>query len=242
MRIDGILFDKDGTLIDFHATWNDSFQRLAESLGGGDRRLAARLLEVAGFDAVRQRFLPGSLGAAANTLEIAEAWLRYLPQERSLDRLAARMDAHFVAHSSRGAVPLTDLGALFGGLQAKGIKIGVATSDSEAGARATLDYFGLGAAVDFIAGYDSGHGVKPGAGMPIAFARTCGIELSAVMVVGDNRHDLEMGRNAGAGLCVGVLSGTGGEADLAGLADHVLDDVAQIPALLRRLAAPSSGS
>jgi phosphoglycolate phosphatase len=51
-------------------------------------------------------------------------------------------------------------------------------------------------------------------------------------VVGDNMHDLEMGRGAGAGLLVGVLTGTSGEADLAPLADHVIADITLLSALL----------
>ena len=85
---------------------------------------------------------------------------------------------------------------------------------------------------DFLAGYDSGHGVKPEAGMVLAFCEQmepCG---GTVVVVGDNRHDIEMGRNAGAGLCVGVLTGTSTRGDLEDIADIVFDDIAALPAAL----------
>ena len=42
---------------------------------------------------------------------------------------------------------------------------------------------------------------------------------AAVAVVGDSFHDLEMGRRAGAGLRIGVLSGASGHADLAPAAE-----------------------
>jgi phosphoglycolate phosphatase len=41
-----------------------------------------------------------------------------------------------------------------------------------------------------------------------------------------------MGRAAAAGLVVGVLTGTSGRADLAALADHVLDSILEIESLL----------
>jgi phosphoglycolate phosphatase len=44
-------------------------------------------------------------------------------------------------------------------------------------------------------------------------------------MVGDNTHDLEMGRAAGAGLVVGVLTGSSKTPDLAPLADLVLPDI-----------------
>jgi phosphoglycolate phosphatase len=53
-----------------------------------------------------------------------------------------------------------------------------------------------------------------------------------VVVVGDNRHDIEMGRNAGAGLCVGVLTGTSTRGDLEDIADIVFDDITALPAAL----------
>jgi phosphoglycolate phosphatase len=52
-------------------------------------------------------------------------------------------------------------------------------------------------------------------------------------MVGDNRHDLEMARAAGAGLAVGVLSGTGSRKTLGGLADVILESVADLPAYIQ---------
>ena len=85
---------------------------------------------------------------------------------------------------------------------------------------------------DFLAGYDSGHGVKPDAGMVLAFCRQMGLSPAEVVVVGDNRHDIEMGRNAGVGLCIGVLTGTSERGELETIADAVLDDIASLPGYL----------
>ena len=49
-------------------------------------------------------------------------------------------------------------------------------------------------------------------------------------MVGDAVHDLAMGRAAGAGLNVGVLSGTSGREDLEGYADLILDSINDLPA------------
>jgi len=56
-------------------------------------------------------------------------------------------------------------------------------------------------------------------------------------VVGDNRHDIEMGRNANAGVCVGVLTGTSERSDLESIADIVLDDIRNLPEYLKQAGA-----
>ncbi|HCH33142.1 MAG TPA: hypothetical protein DE045_09380 [Oceanospirillaceae bacterium] len=48
---------------------------------------------------------------------------------------------------------------------------------------------------------------------------------------GDNAHDLHIGKSAGAGLNVGVLTGTSHTAELEVDADLVLDSIADLPAL-----------
>ena len=109
------------------------------------------------------------------------------------------------------------------------LKLGVATADSHQGILNTLQSFDVLQEFDFLAGYDSGHGVKPEAGMVQAFCQQLSLQSDAVVVVGDNCHDIEMGRNANAGLCVGVLTGTSNRAELEAIADIVLDDISALP-------------
>ena len=54
------------------------------------------------------------------------------------------------------------------------------------------------------------------------------VEPAQAAVVGDSPADLAMGRAAGAGLVVGVLSGVGGRADLEPYADLILGSVAEL--------------
>ena len=231
MAIAGILFDKDGTLLDYHRTWMPLNRAAALAAAEGDAALAERLLERAGFDPARGRIAAGSLLAAGTTAEIAALWSEALPG-RETAALTREMDALFVEGVAAYASPVTDLAALFRRLNGRGLALGVATSDSHEGALASLAPFAVLELLDFVAGYDSGHGTKPGPGMVEAFCRATGRPAAAVAVVGDNLHDLEMGRRAGAGLVVGVLSGTGEAAELATLADRVIDDISALEALL----------
>ena len=112
----------------------------------------------------------------------------------------------------------------------------MATNDSEAPARQHIAAHGLTALFDFIAGYDSGHGAKPGPGMCLAFARQLGLDPSRVAMVGDSLHDLHAGRAAGM-RTIGVLTGMASASVLAPHADVVLPDIGAIPGWLAELPA-----
>ena len=231
MPIRGVLFDKDGVLIDFEATWDPVNRRLADKVAGGDAALTARLLIAGGYDRESGEMRAGTVLAAGTPPEVAAAWIDHLPGWEEAD-LAAEVDRFFDATSPELAVALLDLASLFARLKARGLALGVATNDSETGARRGLARLDGLDQLDFLAGYDSGHGAKPAPGMAQAFCRATGLAAAEIAVVGDNRHDLEMGRAAGAGLLIGVRSGTGDPAALAAAADHMLDSVAGLEALL----------
>ncbi|MDJ0971574.1 MAG: HAD family hydrolase [Kiloniellales bacterium] len=229
--IRGVLFDKDGVLIDFEATWDPVNRRLAEKIACGDAALAARLLIAGGYDEDGGGMRAGTVLAAGTPPEVAAAWINLLPAW-DVRALAEEVDRFFDATSPELAVSLLDLAGLFERLKGRGLALGVATNDSELGARRGLERLGGLDRLDFLAGYDSGHGAKPAPGMAEAFCRATGLAAAEIAVVGDNLHDLEMGRAAGAGLLIGVRSGTGDPTALAAAAHHVLDSVAELENLL----------
>jgi phosphoglycolate phosphatase len=236
MAIKGILFDKDGTLLDYGATWIPLNHQAALTAADGDRDLADRMLAASGYDAAANRVRGGSLLAAGTNREIAACWAALNPS-RSVADLTRLMEQIFTECGRLSATPVAELAPLLARLKARGLRLGVATSDSEAGVHATLAHFGVIELLDFLAGYDSGYTPKPSPDLVEAFCRTTDLTASEISVVGDNLHDLEMGRAAGAGLVVGVLTGTSDHGDLAPLADHVLGSIAELEALLDEIAA-----
>jgi phosphoglycolate phosphatase len=64
--------------------------------------------------------------------------------------------------------------------------------------------------------------------MVLRAAAVVGVPASRTAVVGDSLADLEMGRAAGAGRVIGVLSGVSGREDLEPFADAVVDSVADL--------------
>ncbi len=237
MAIRGILFDKDGTLLDFERSWTPINRRLAFQAANGDESLALKLLELGGYDRVSGKLGAGTLLAAGNNEEIAMAWHGHLGPERpSVKDLEGMISAGFEAGGREFAVPVCDLPPVLAGLKSRGLRLGIATSDSERGVHESLSSFDVLGLFDFISGYDSGHGAKPGPGPVHGFAEKVGLPCSEIMVVGDNTHDLDMGRAAGAACVVGVLTGTSGRGDLEPYADAVLDDITHIASLLDEMA------
>lgn len=227
LKIKGILFDKDGTLVDFRATWIPAYRAAARiaAEAAGDERIAERLLRLTGYDPATDTLDPASVLAGGTTAEICDLWAR---ESGAADRigLVKRLNRAMDHYATVFATPACDaLPALFARLKARGLALGIATMDSEAVARATADTLGLTETLDFICGYDSGFGVKPDPGMIIAYCSVNGIEPGEVMMVGDTDRDMAMARAAGAGLAVGVLTGATPRDRLAPICDYVLDSV-----------------
>ncbi|MDM9626547.1 HAD family hydrolase [Rhizobium sp. S152] len=228
--IKGILFDKDGTLLDYDESWLPVNRELARIAAEGDAALADHLLRACGMDPVSGHIVPDSLLAAGNTRQIAEGLVAAGSKVEVIE-LTIRLDELF-SNAAEFSVPVTDLAGFFARLHARGFRLGVASSDNERSIRQTAQRFGFSGHIDYVAGYDSGFGTKPEPGMVLGFCAATGLDPSEVAVVGDNNHDLHMGRNAGAGVTVAVLTGTGSRASLAAASDYCLNDITEIEPLL----------
>jgi phosphoglycolate phosphatase len=126
------------------------------------------------------------------------------------------------------AVPTTDLVLLFERLVGSGRRIAVATTDDRGPTEATLRALGLRSFVSSVACGDDGIGVKPDPAMVLAICRAERVDPERAAVIGDTPADLAMGRAAGVGRTIGVLSGVGSREDLAPLADTLLRSVGDL--------------
>jgi phosphoglycolate phosphatase len=222
-----MLFDKDGTLFDFAATWGAWTRRLVLELAEGAEPMARRLAGAIGYGFDDGTFDPSSPVIAHTPSEIAEALLPHLPGAAPMS-LVARMNA---LSAEAAPVPAVPLRPLLSGLRDRGMRIGLVTNDSEGPARVHLSLAGIADLFDFIAGCDSGFGAKPQAGPLLAFARQTGLTPAAIAMIGDSRHDLIAGRAAGM-RTIGVLTGLSAASDLAPLAEAVLPDIGHLPGWL----------
>jgi len=229
--ITAILFDKDGTLMDFERTWIPAYK---EAAGLVERRagrpgLGARLLADGGLDTATGRVEATAPLAAAASEAIARDWAEraslYNGAEDPVDLTQTVLDV-FDAHTS-DPVPITPLAPLFARFKARGMFLGMATMDREAAAKSFAAAAG-GEQLDFLCGADSGMAGKPAPDMALAFCAAVGVAPGQLAVVGDTPHDIAMARSAGARLAVGVRTGAAGNDGLEHCADFVIDSVAKL--------------
>lgn len=226
----GILFDKDGTLIDYQASWAPTNLRAGRLAAMGDTELAARLLTVAGVDPATGYATSDGLLASGNTEDVAQAWTE-AGAPFGVAELTDRLDTLFRS-AVVAAVPVCDLSALFAALASRGLALGIASSDSEAAVSATAERFGLEPHLAFLCGYDSGHGAKPGRGMVDGFCRATELPAEAIAVIGDSTHDMHMAAAAGAGYRIAVLTGAGSAETLRPLSHLLLPSIAGLEQVL----------
>ncbi|ALK09672.1 HAD family hydrolase [Blastochloris viridis] len=233
MSIQAVLFDKDGTLVDFDATWGPAGLAIMRDLAGADEHGLARLIEVSDYDVATLRFRATSPVIAGSTGDYGPDWAAAVG--RAADgAFFAEMDRLFLVHGLACLKPLGRPARVFDAIAERAMPMGIATNDTEASARAQMAALDLDRHLAFYSGWDSGHGRKPGPGPVTAFADAIGLAPHQIALVGDSLHDLHAARAAGA-LAVAVLTGprgTAARAELAPFADVVLTALDELPAVL----------
>lgn len=229
--IDLVVFDKDGTLLDFDAMWGGWIEQLGTRLEAAARRpVAPDVYAALGYDPVARHAATGGLLAIGTNAEvfdrIAAVLRRWCPSVAAARRVLE--EAWSMPDPVALAVPLADLPALFGRLRADGRRVAIATTDDRGPAEATLAALGIAHLVDAMACGDDGLPTKPAPDPLLAVCDRTGIDPGRAAVVGDTPADLRMARAGGAGLAIGVLSGVGTEADLAPLADMLVPSIAAL--------------
>ena len=234
MKIRGVLFDKDGTLIEVNATWVPVYRRMLAEMFGTDQEGADLLLERAGLDRATGTFRPGSVLAAGTTRQHIAIWWPDLGAAEIEEKVRI-LDHDYAPMVKASLKPLMPLEPIFAELRAMGLKLGVATNDSHISATNHMSHIGVIEHFEDIIAADTVTVPKPSGSMIRRFAEITGLQSAEIAMVGDNSHDMEEARNGGAGLAIAVLSGNATHADIAHLADHTISSVAELPNLLREL-------
>tara|TARA_R110002073_G_scaffold64232_4_gene160933 strand:+ start:2367 stop:3056 length:690 start_codon:yes stop_codon:yes gene_type:complete len=224
-HIKALLFDKDGTLFDFQATWGAWAESMIAELADADEALQSAMADALEFDRSTHLFLPSSPVIAGTGSEVS-ALIAPLLSGTDIAQLEARIAD---AASRAPLVSPVPLRPLLSRLRRAGYRLGVATNDYESVARDHIRT--VGDLFDFVAGFDSGFGGKPEPGMLLAFANACAMPPSQVLMIGDSTHDLIAGKAAGMST-LAVLTGVASAPDLMAYADEILPDIGHLPDLL----------
>lgn len=218
-----LLFDKDGTLVDFDRTWGPAAREVIRRIAANDAGAIERLQQVSHFVPAEDRFLTSSPLLAGSSAEYGPLWAEVLgvtPDRAFLSRI----DRLFAEEGRRFITPIGRPRQSFARLKAGGYMLGIASNDAERNARLQAGLLGLTDLLAGVYGYDSGYGPKPGPGMIEAFCRDTGLAPDDVALIGDTHHDLATAQAAGAHSIL-VRSGPAAVDPFAGEADLVIDDV-----------------
>lgn len=233
MAIKGIVFDKDGVLVDVQRTHGPSTLEVISILANHDADTIRLLADAVEFDPSTSRFRPQSILIAGTAADIAGAWHPHLAPI-AIDLLIARIETLFDDVTVKHVSPFEDVAGSLAALRGMGLSLALATNDTQESAHRHLTAIGEKQSFDFIAGYDSGHGAKPGPGMILAFAEHLRCAPQELVMVGDSTHDMEAAGAAGA-IRVAVTTGLADAGVLAPHADHVVASLSELPALVTRL-------
>jgi phosphoglycolate phosphatase len=228
--IRAMLFDKDGTLVDFQRTWGPATDAVIAHLATGDRALYDRLAAVSGFIPAERQFVAGSPLIAGATPDYGRLWAHVLKRPATAD-FFAEIDRLFEVAGLEHLTPIGEPSVVLAALRRRGYRLGIITNDAVANARTQAERLAIHHLMDFIAGYDSGFGAKPSGEPVLAFAAATGVKPQDVAVVGDSLHDFAAAHAAGA-VAIAVESGPAPGDVLAGRADAVIASIADLPAWL----------
>jgi phosphoglycolate phosphatase len=232
--IDLIVFDKDGTLLDFGAMWGGWAHELGARLELTTGRPGAPDVWAAiGYDPASRVIAsrgPLAVGTMAQLADLVQQVVRRWCPNVAAARRAVDA-AWFEPDPVERAIPLTDLGALFSALRDTGRSVAVVTNDDREPTSRTLSSLGILGQLGALVCADDGFRVKPEPDTFLAACTRAGVLPERAAMVGDLPVDLAMARAAGAGRAIGVASGLGSPDELEPLADLVLGSVAELAAL-----------
>jgi phosphoglycolate phosphatase len=233
--VDGIVFDKDGTLIDqdglMLAVGLERLRAMRELAG---EEAAARWMERVGFDPAKGRADPfGPLAAAPKREEVIIAGEAIYQGGVPWNEARALAEQAYALADSRRAFPfgtavLPGVTDFLAALRRAGVPLAIVTNDRRQHTREMLDGLGIGEHFRVTVTADDGLPSKPA---PDAFLEACrrlGVQSNRTAMVGDTATDMKMGRAAGAALCVGVKTGMNRGIGLDGTADVILESVGDL--------------
>lgn len=221
--IRAILFDKDGTLLQFTEGWVDSIVGFLEDkiLDDNKKRKLFKEIGIREDGGVEEN----SILSSETAMDLAIIFSKYLDED--LDEIYGELDDHllnYLKKNNKFIRETCDLRKLFEALRDRKILIGIFTSDNYRQAKYSMEYLGLDSFIDFYAAADI-YKKKPNKESLEVFKKKYSLEDQEIIIVGDSRVDMVFGEDT---VKVGVLCGTGSREMLAKYTDNIIDDPSQV--------------
>ncbi len=231
--IKGILFDKDGTLLEFADFWlpvaREAVLEMLE-VRGADASLLAPMLDAIGADrGISGVLCYGTYGAIAEALNgvLLSAYPDVAPITG--EENASTVEKYLCKGILHPTCP--DIVGLFRTLHQKGIRTALATSDNTPVSKRCLASLGILSSFDAIYADDGVYPPKPDPYFIRLFCREFSLEPDEVMMVGDTVSDMQFAI-AGGVHPIGVAKTEQDREALAPYAERILYDISELPRLV----------
>jgi len=231
-----IIFDKDGTLLDFRQTWLKLFSRVIKSLMEKislKPEASLKLEKILGMDLAAWHIDgsgPLAMGTSfeVNTLLSGCVYTEGIKWNESVSLVTQTIDEVLTGRvraenlvSAPGAIELLKLA------KQRGFAAALATNDDTEHAKEDMQAIGAAPYLDIIIGADSVANTKPAPDMIYHICSKLGIKPKNTIMIGDTLMDAIMGSNAGVKLNIGIAEIVPRE-ELLGKADIVLNSLEEI--------------
>lgn len=199
--IKGILFDKDGTLLEFLSLWHGIIGEVLKELNlrySVSKETIEKIKRLSGYN--QNNFGKESRIQYLATTQIADLWVEILGEESERLTYKELLDL-FNEKAEADNLEITALEGvkeLLEYLKNKKYLLGVATADMEQSTRTGLDKAGILHYFDFLGFNEESKNPKPAPDMAVHFCRQMNLAPEELLIVGDSITDMEFAYNAGA--------------------------------------------
>ena len=233
MKADAIIFDKDGTLLDFDSFWvavsRKAVQDILTELGRTDIPVCEFLAAFGVHDGVTDMDSVLCKGTYEQLGQIIHRILAGHGCHISCDEAVKRTINAFNANADAGEIKPTcpDLAEVLTTLKKQNIKLAVVTTDNEEITRRCLKKLGIENLFDKIYTDDGKTPTKPDPCCAMDFSNVTGVKKEQMIMVGDTMTDVSFARNSGIAV-IGVAKTDRNRSALAPYADAVISEMSEL--------------
>lgn len=203
--VSGILFDKDGTLIEFKQIWHPIIKGVFTKLEQEYHLSEETLQEIKRISGYRDGgFERESMIQYYATSEIIKSWMKIMEtgEDRETLGISANTLMQLIEEQATDpkltVIPIEGVEELLTYLKNQGYKLGIATADSRLSTINTLKKAKLYDYFDYIGCDEDGVAPKPSKDILLQFSGRMNLKTEEILVVGDSITDMEFAENAGA--------------------------------------------
>ena len=237
--IKGVLFDKDGTLIDFNSLW------IGAAIWSIDEIIRLNNLPIK-----LQQYLLQTIGVVKGkiTVDAPLAYKTYKEIAKDIVESLAKVNIHLATETMAKQLmfffeqfillkkgeykEVADTKEIIKELKKEGIVVGLSTADTKELAIDCLTKLDVLNEFDYIGSDDGIISSKPNPEMIHDFMRKYSLSADEIVVVGDTYNDILFAKRGGA-IAVGVLSGVSKREDFRGEADFIIESIAEISSIVK---------